>query len=86
MHNNLTAYQTFIFYGKLYGINEEIVKKRINELARLLKLPSLSMEIKNLRLILLQSYTNICTEYIFYNKNYCSRIFFESIVMVGLVV
>ncbi|CAI6345583.1 unnamed protein product [Macrosiphum euphorbiae] len=48
LHNNLTAHQTFIFYGKLYGINEENVKKRINELVRLLKLPSLSMQIKNL--------------------------------------
>uniref|UniRef100_A0A2S2N670 Putative sulfate/thiosulfate import ATP-binding protein cysA n=1 Tax=Schizaphis graminum TaxID=13262 RepID=A0A2S2N670_SCHGA len=52
LHNNLTAYQTFIFYGKLYGINEENVKRKINELVHLLRLPSLSIQIKNLRLIL----------------------------------
>lgn len=49
LHLNLTGYQTFVFYGKLYGINEENVNKRIDELERLLKLPSLSMQIKNLR-------------------------------------
>ncbi|XP_015371211.1 PREDICTED: ABC transporter G family member 23-like [Diuraphis noxia] len=48
LHNNLTAHQTFIFYGKLYGINDEHIKKRINELVRLLRLPSLSTQIKNL--------------------------------------
>lgn len=46
----MTAHQTFIFYGKLYGINEEKVKEKINELTRLLRLPSLSIQIKNLRL------------------------------------
>lgn len=49
LHHNLTAHQTFIFYGKLYGINKENVKKRIVELNSLLKLPSLSIQIKNLR-------------------------------------
>ncbi|KAF0762245.1 ABC transporter G family member 23-like [Aphis craccivora] len=48
LHNNLTSYQTFIFYGKLYGINDGNVKRRINELVRLLRLPSLSIQIKNL--------------------------------------
>ncbi|XP_025200889.1 LOW QUALITY PROTEIN: ABC transporter G family member 23-like [Melanaphis sacchari] len=48
LHNNLTAYQTFIFYGKLYGINEKNVERRINEIVHLLRLPSLSIQIKNL--------------------------------------
>lgn len=68
MHNNLTAHQTFIFYGNLYGINEENVRKRINELVSLLRLPPLSMQIKNLRLILLQVFLNKYLK--FYNLNY----------------
>ncbi|VVC43841.1 AAA+ ATPase domain,P-loop containing nucleoside triphosphate hydrolase,ABC transporter-like,ABC [Cinara cedri] len=48
LHQNLTVYQTFIFYGKLYGMYKENIEKRISELDHLLKLPLLSMQIKNL--------------------------------------
>ncbi|XP_025415786.1 LOW QUALITY PROTEIN: ABC transporter G family member 20-like [Sipha flava] len=48
LHHNLTAYQTFLFYGLLYGIKKENVKKRINELYSLLRLPSLNLQIRNL--------------------------------------
>ncbi|XP_050422274.1 ABC transporter G family member 23-like isoform X2 [Adelges cooleyi] len=48
LHHNLTARQTFIFYGKLYGIGEEDIKTRIKELDRILCLPRLDEQIKNL--------------------------------------
>lgn len=49
LHNELSIKETFTYYGYIFNLSDDVIKKRGQELKELLKLPSYSLRLNEVR-------------------------------------
>lgn len=53
LHNELSIKETFTYYGYIFNLSNDVIEKRGQELKELLKLPSYSLSLNEIRYILI---------------------------------
>jgi len=51
LHNELSIKETFTYYGYIFNLSDDVIEKRGQELKELLKLPSYSLSLNEIRYI-----------------------------------
>lgn len=49
LHNELSIKETFTYYGYIFNLSDAVIQKRGRELKELLKLPSYSLSLHEIR-------------------------------------